>query len=164
MAKRIDVAEIAPVVGTLYPTPFDVPCRTRERTKLGDAAGLTQFGVNLLRLPPGAWSSQRHWHSHTDEFIYVLAGEVVLVSDDGEEILSAGDAAGFKAGDSNGHCLRNDSDSDASILEIGSRFADDVGHYSDIDMVAHADGKPAIYTHRDGTPYTDIKRRGPEAD
>jgi uncharacterized cupin superfamily protein len=164
MSKRIDPSEIPYVVGTLYPTPFDLPCRARERKKLGDGAGLTQFGVNLLRLPPGAWSGQRHWHIHTDEFIYLLAGDVVLVTDDGEETLSVGDAAGFKAGDENGHSLQNRSDSDALILEIGTRDAGDAGHYSDIDMVAHADGKPAIYTHRDGTPYTGIKRRGPDAD
>ena len=76
MGKRIDVSEIPPVIGTLYPAPFDLPCRKRERQKLGDSAGLTQFGVNLLRLPPGAWSSQRHWHALSDEFVYVLAGEV----------------------------------------------------------------------------------------
>ena len=80
------------MIGTLYPAPIDVPCRSRERRKLGDAAGLTQYGVNLLRLPPGAWSSQRHWHRHQDEFMYVLSGEIVLVSDDGEEILRAGGA------------------------------------------------------------------------
>ncbi len=164
MVKRIDASEIPFVVGTLYPSPFDLPCRSRERKKLGDAAGLTQFGVNLLRLPPGAWSGQRHWHTRTDEFIYVLAGEVILVTNDGEETLNAGDAAGFKAGDENGHSLQNRTDNEVLILEIGSRFNDDVGYYSDIDMVAHADGKPAIYTHRDGTPYTGITRRGPEAD
>ncbi len=164
MGKRIDASEISPVVGTLYPTPFDRPCRKRERSKLGDAAGLTQFGVNLLRLPPGAWSSQRHWHSHADEFVYVLSGEVVLVTDDGEEVLGAGDAAGFKAGEANGHCLQNRSDNVVLVLEIGSRVAEDSGHYSDIDMMAPAGGMPAIYTRRDGTPYTDIKRRGPEED
>ena len=121
MAKRIDVSEIPAVTGTLYPTPFDLPCRTRERQKLGDAAGLGQFGVNLLRLPPGAWSSQRHWHTRGDEFVYVLAGEVVLATDDGEEVLRSGDAAGFKAGEPNGHCLRNHSDSDVLVLEIGTR-------------------------------------------
>jgi len=164
LAKRIDVSNIPSVVGTLYPAPFDLPCRTRERKKLGDAAGLTQYGVNLLRLPPGAWSSQRHWHTRSDEFLYVLAGEVVLVTDDGEEILSPGDAAGFKAGDTNGHCLQNHSNSEVLVLEIGTRFTDDVGQYPDIDLVAHLDGKPAIYTHRDGTPYADTKRRGSEAD
>src|SRR5205809_5854977 len=146
MTKRIDIAALTPVVGTLYPPPFDVPCRARERTKLGDAAGLTQFGVNLCRLPPGAWSSQRHWHTAGDEFVYVVSGEVVLVTDDGEETLCAGDAAGFRAGDTNGHCFQNRSERDAQILEIGSRVLDDTGYYSDIDMIAPADGKPAIYT------------------
>ncbi len=164
MTKRIDISELPAVVGTLYPTPFDLPCRRRTRKKLGDAAGLGQFGVNLLRLPPGAWSSQRHWHTHEDEFVYVLAGEVMLVTDDGEEVLQSGDAAGFKAGESNGHCLANRSESDVLVLEIGSRVPDDVTYYPDIDMVAPADGKPAIYTHRDGTPYADIRRRGPGAD
>jgi uncharacterized cupin superfamily protein len=161
MSKRIDVTLLAPVIGTLYPTPFDKPCRSRERRKLGDAAGLRQFGVNLLRLPPGAWSSQRHWHTTSDEFVYVVTGEVTLVTDAGEELLRSGDAAGFKAGDTDGHCLQNRSTADALVLEIGTRTADDAGHYSDIDMMAPADGKPAIYTHRDGTPYENIRRRGP---
>ena len=164
MAKRIDVAAIPAAIGTLYPTPFDQPCRTRERKRLGDAAGLTQYGVNLLRLPPGAWSSQRHWHTHSDEFVYVVSGDVVLVTDDGEEALGAGDAAGFKAGDPNGHCLQNRSDRDVLVLEIGTRIPDDAAHYSDIDMVTSVGGKPAIYTRRDGTPYPDNKRRGPTDD
>ena len=161
MSKRIDPASIPPTVGTLYPTPFDQPCRARERKRLGDMAGLTQFGVNLLRLPPGAWSSQRHWHTHEDEFVYVLSGEVVLVTDQGEETLRAGDAAGFKAGDKDGHCLQNRSNLDACVLEVGTRSADSVGNYCDIDMVAPAGGKPALYTRCDGTPYLDLKRRGP---
>jgi uncharacterized cupin superfamily protein len=160
MGKRIDVMSVARVIGTLYPLPFDQPCRLRERRKLGDQAGLTQFGVNLLRLVPGAWSSQRHWHTGSDEFVYVISGEVVLVSDEGEEVLRAGDAAGFRAGDTDGHCLQNRSNGDACILEIGTRSATDIGNYSDIDMVAPAGGHPAIYTRRDGTPYEDIKRRG----
>jgi uncharacterized cupin superfamily protein len=161
MARRIDVAAIASVIGTLYPPPFDAPCRARERRKLGDVAGLTQFGVNLLRLPPGAWSSQRHWHTASDEFVYVISGEVVLVGDGGEEVLRAGDAAGFKAGDTNGHCVQNRSGADACVLEVGTRVADDTGHYSEIDMMAPAGGRPAAYTRRDGTPYADIRRRGP---
>jgi uncharacterized cupin superfamily protein len=164
MEKRIDVAAIAPVVGTLYPPPFDRPCRSRERKRLGDAAGLTQYGVNLLRLPPGAWSSQRHWHSHSDEFIYVLSGKVVLVTNEGEEILRAGDAAGFKAADPNGHCLQNRSGAVATVLEVGTRLAADSADYPDIDMTAPAGGKPALYTHRDGTLYTDIMRRGPTSE
>jgi uncharacterized cupin superfamily protein len=160
VTKRIDVAALPVVRGTLYPPPFDEPCLTRERRRLGDAAGLTQYGVNLLRLPPGAWSSQRHWHSHEDEFVYVLSGEVMLVTDDGEEILRAGDAAGFRAGDGNGHCLQNRSDEDATVIEIGTRIAEDAVVYSDIDMVLPAgSGKTGDYRHRDGTPYPKAGRR-----
>lgn len=162
MGKRIDMSAITPVVGTLYPTPFDRPCRSRKRLKLGDAAGLGQFGVNLLTLPPGAWSSQRHWHTESDEFVYVLSGEIVLVTNGCEEPLHTGDAAGFKAGDHNGHSLQNRSTREAIVLEVGTRAENDTGYYSDIDMLAPAGGKPAIYTRRDGTPYEGIRRRGPE--
>ena len=161
MAKRIDISRLEAITGTLYPPPYDEPCRARQRTKLGDPAGLTQFGVNLLRLPPGAWSSQRHWHIAQDEFIYVLKGEVTLVTDDGAELLRAGDCAGFKANDPNGHCLQNRSSAEAEVLEVGTRLADDAALYSDIDMMAPAGGKPAPYTHRDGTPYPNSGRRGP---
>jgi uncharacterized cupin superfamily protein len=161
MAKRIEVGALPTITGTLYPPPFDEPCRARQRTRLGDAAGLTQFGVNLLRLPPGAWSSQRHWHTGEDEFVYVLAGQVVLVSDAGEEVLRSGDAAGFKANDPDGHCLQNRSGADAVVLEIGTRVDGNAAYYSDIDMMAPAGGKPAQYTHRDGTPYEGLRRRGP---
>src|SRR5215469_9382033 len=124
-SKRIDIAALAPLIGTLYPPPFDEPCRQRQRRKLGDAAGLTQFGINLLTLPPGAWSSQRHWHTGGDEFVYVVSGEVTLVTDGGAELLRAGDCAGFKAGDTNGHHLQNRSDKEVQVLEIGTRVAED---------------------------------------
>jgi uncharacterized cupin superfamily protein len=159
MAKRIDLATTPVMTGTTYPPPYDEPCRIRQRTRLGNAAGLTQFGVNLLRLPPGAWSSQRHWHTHQDEFVYVLSGEVTLVTDAGDEILKAGDAAGFEAGDTDGHCLQNRSNGDATVLEIGTRLAEDGAQYSDIDMQAPAGGKPAMYCRRDGTPYPKQERR-----
>ena len=111
-----------------------------------------------MRLPPGAWSSQRHWHTGEDEFVYVVSGEVVLVTNAGEEVLRTGDAAGFKADDGDGHCLQNRSGQDAVVLEIGSRVATSVGYYSDIDMMV----TPGIgYTHRDGTPYPKAERRGP---
>lgn len=163
MSKRIDPASLTPVVGTQYPPPYDQPCRARQRRKLGDVAGLTKFGVNLLVLPPGAWSSQRHWHTESDEFIYVLSGEVILVTDAGEELLRAGDAAGFKAADGDGHHLQNRSNADVQILEIGSRIRNDGAFYPEIDMVAAPGGKPAMYTRRDGTPYENIRRRGPDA-
>jgi len=158
MAKRIDGGALQSIVGTLYPPPFDEPCRSRQRTRLGDEAGLTQFGVNLLRLPPGAWSSQRHWHTGEDEFVYVLSGEVTLITDAGEELLRAGDAAGFKANDGNGHCLQNRSSRDAQVLEIGTRAPESISYYSDIDMIAQPGG---AYAHRDGTPYPKAVRRGP---
>jgi uncharacterized cupin superfamily protein len=159
MGRKIDVESLKPIIGTLYPPPLDEPCLSRERIKLGDAAGLTQFGVNLLRLPPGAWSSQRHWQTASDEFVYVLSGEVTLVTDAGPEVLRAGDAAGFKAGDPDGHCLQNRSGGDALVLEIGTRIPGDAAHYSDVDMYAPPDGKPATFTRRDGTPYVDSGRR-----
>jgi uncharacterized cupin superfamily protein len=160
MARRIEIEKLQALVGTLYPPPFDEPCRARERIRLGDAAGLTQFGVNLLRLPPGAWSSQRHWHTSEDEFVYVVSGEVVLVTDSGEEVLRAGDAAGFKANDGDGHHLQNRSGQDVVLLEIGTRVATSVAYYSDIDMMV----TPGIgYTHRDGTPIRRPTAEGLEA-
>jgi len=124
---------------------------------LGDAAGLTDFGVNLLRLPSGVWSSQRHWHSAEDEFVYVLEGEVVLVTDSGEEILRAGDCAGFKAGIKDGHHLQNRSALEAVLLEVGSRRpAEDEGEYPDLDMRFLRDR--AGYAHRDGRPYPKYER------
>ena len=161
MAKRIDPADLPTITGTLYPAPFDEPCLKRERKRLGDAAGLTQYGVNLLTLKPGTWSSQRHFHTHEDEFVYVVAGEVVMVSNDGEEVLRAGDAAGFPAGTGDGHCLQNRSDADAIVLEIGTRIVEDAVDYPDIDLVLPAGkGKNGDYIHRDGTPYPRSGRRG----
>ena len=161
MPKKIDAAAVKPVVGTMYPTPYDQPCRAREKAKLGDLAGLTQFGVNRVRLKPGVWSSQRHWHSHEDEFVYILEGEAVLVTDAGEEILRPGDAAGFKGGVADGHHLQNRGTTDVVYLEVGSCIPQCGAQYPDIDLVAPPDPKQAMYTHRDGTPYTDIRRRGP---
>lgn len=157
---KIDRASAPTRHGTLYPSPFDAPCRARERWRLGDAAGLTQFGVNLARLPPGVWSSQRHHHSAEDEFVWVVEGEVVLVTDTGEETLRAGDCAGFRAGDGDGHHLQNRSGRDAWVLEVGSRRPEeDAVAYPDIDLkIDPGTG----YLHRDGTPYP-IKARRSEA-
>ena len=152
MNRKLDLAAIRVERGSDYPPPFDAPCRDRERRCLGDAAGLSQFGVNLLRLPPGAWSSQRHWQIASDEFVYVVSGEVVLVTDAGEETLRAGDAAGFKAAAPDGHHLQNRSTSEALVLEVGTRLSGDGCHYSDIDMMIIDDG-PDGHTRRDGSPY-----------
>jgi uncharacterized cupin superfamily protein len=153
MGKRIDVHAVPVVTGSRYPPPFDAPCATRARQRLGDAASLSDFGVNLLRLPAGAWSSQRHWHSTEDEFVYVLDGEVVLVTDAGEEILRAGDCAGFKAGVQDGHHLLNRSSGEAVVLEVGARkVEEDEGEYSDIDL-RFLRGR-AGYAKKDGTPFS----------
>ena len=152
MKRKIGIGPAPGVRGSDYPPPFDEPCRERIRRRLGDLAGLTQFGVNHLVLPPGAWSSQRHWHTIEDEFVYVLDGEVVLVTDAGEEVLRAGDCAGFPAGVPDGHHLQNRSAHAATVLEIGTRrLAHDGAFYSDIDL--HALKDDAGYAHRDGRPY-----------
>jgi uncharacterized cupin superfamily protein len=147
---KIDAASLPEKKGSNYPKPFDAPCAERVRKRLGDAAGLTDFGVNLLRLPPGAWSSQRHWHRREDEFVYIVSGEVVLVTDKGETGLRAGDCAGFPKDDGDGHKLVNKSSSVAVCLEVGSRSAEDTCTYSDIDMVLD---RRAGFTHKDGKPY-----------
>jgi len=137
--------------GSNYPAPHDEPCKPREWRHLGEAAGLDQFGVNLLRLPPGAWSSQRHWHSAEDEFVWVVEGEVVLVTDAGEDVLRAGDCAGFKAGVPDGHHLQNRSERPAFILQIGSRRPrGDTCYYPEIDMRTDSEDR---YVRMDGSKF-----------
>ena len=148
---KIDVKSVPERKGSGYPAPFHEPCAQRVRKALGDAGGLSQFGVNLLTLPPGCWSSQRHWHSAEDEFITVLSGEVVLISDAGEEVLRAGDCAAFPKGDGNGHHLVNKSIAPAVCLEVGTRSSDDLCLYPDIDL--QIDSKIDRYAHKDGTLY-----------
>jgi uncharacterized cupin superfamily protein len=148
----IRVTDLPARVGTDYPAPYDVPCRERRRRALGDVFGLSQFGVNLLELPPGAWSSQRHWHERQDEFVYVLEGEAVLVTDEGETILTAGMTAGFRAGSADGHHLVNRSDVIVRVLEIGTRTAEETAHYPDIGMMYREDTNGAGYLTADGRP------------
>ncbi len=148
---KIDIAAVPPRKGSGYPPPFDAPCAARTRRRLGTAGQLRDFGVNLMTLPPGNWSSQRHWHSDEDEFVYVLEGEVILVEDDGETLLRAGDCAAFPKGTGNGHHLINRSFGMAVYLEVGSRSPIDLTTCSDIDMMSSAvDGR---FVHKDGTPY-----------
>lgn len=150
MPSRIsDVTAIKPKIGSPYPTPFFEPCTARERQALGDSVGLTQFGVNRLTLPPGCWSSQRHWHSLEDEFVMLLEGEVTLVTDDGQTVLTPGMFAGFPADERNGHHFINKGDVSAVLIEVGDRQERDVVHYADIDMVK----RDSEYFRRDGTLY-----------
>ncbi|HEY2676339.1 MAG TPA: cupin domain-containing protein [Steroidobacteraceae bacterium] len=148
---KIDFAAVPIRPGSGYPPPFDVPCAARTRRRLGQAGGLRDFGVNLMTLPPGNWSSQRHWHSDEDEFVYVLEGEVTLIEDDGETLLRAGDSAAFPKGTGNGHHMINKSAKVAVYLEVGSRNPNDLTTCSDIDMMSsNADGR---FLHKDGTAY-----------
>ncbi|TPM26462.1 cupin domain-containing protein [Mesorhizobium sp. B2-3-4] len=148
---RIDLSAVPARKGSPYPAPFDQPCATRIRRRLGDAGGLSDFGVNLMELPPGGWSSQRHWHSHEDELVYILEGELVLVEDGGETLLKAGDCATFAKNSGNGHHMINRSAATARYLEVGSRDMEDVTTCSDIDMMSpNSDGR---FLHKDGTPY-----------
>ena len=140
--------------GTGYPAPFDADCTQREKRRLGDAFGLTQFGVNMTHLSPGQMSAQRHWHSREDEFTMMLEGEAVLVTDTGEQIVRPGMVMGFPAGAGNGHHLVNNSDQAASYLEIGDRIGEDEVFYPDVDLRLVSDGRGGhVFTHRDGKPY-----------
>lgn len=147
---KIDLAALTARKGSGYPAPYDAPCAERTRRRLGDAGGLRDFGVNLMTLPPGGWSSQRHWHSHEDELVYVLSGELTLIEDQGRTTLRAGDCAAFPKGTGNGHHLVNESTAVATYLEVGSRNPDDLTTCSDIDLMsANADGR---FVRKDGTP------------
>jgi uncharacterized cupin superfamily protein len=151
---KIDIAKVPVDTRTNYPTPYDRVVVGRQRKRLGNAAGLDQFGVNLTTLKPGAASALRHWHEKEDEFVYILEGEVVLIDDDGETVLRPGDAVGFKANTRNGHQLVNRSNRDALFLEDGTRSKHERVEYAEVDLLVLRDERGARYTHKDGTPYT----------
>jgi uncharacterized cupin superfamily protein len=136
MSRKIDVRTVPVQLGSSYPAPFDVPCAQQASQRLAGHAGLTSFGVNLTVIEPGAWSSQRHWHSHEDVFVWILEGESTLITDAGEEVLRAGDCAAFRRGDADGHHLVNKSGRPAKVLEVGNSDLRDRCVYPDIDMVA----------------------------
>ncbi|MFA7263309.1 MAG: cupin domain-containing protein [Caulobacter sp.] len=150
---KIDLATAPRRTGTGYPPPYDAPCRDRSFVQLAVAAGLDLVGINLLTLPPGQWSSQRHWHADEDEFVWVVSGEVVLVEDEGETLLRAGDCAAWKAGVANGHHLLNRSGADAVLLQVGNptNQATEWVDYPDIDLRITPGGEG--YRHKDGTLY-----------
>ncbi|MDA0704532.1 MAG: cupin domain-containing protein [Proteobacteria bacterium] len=150
----IDPAKVPATTGSTYPEPFAGRCAARAKRALGNALGLSNFGVNLVEVPPGVESSMRHWHERQDEFVYMLQGELVLVTDAGEQILGPGMAAGFPAGTGDGHQLVNRSGAKAVYLEVGDRMPGDGVVYSDIDMVLrHGDTASRTFRHKDGTPY-----------
>jgi uncharacterized cupin superfamily protein len=150
---KIDIAALPLESNTNYPDPFWKDVVGRERKRLGNAVGLSQFGVNLTTLKPGAWSSQRHWHRNEDEFVYVLEGELVLCEDHGETVLKPGDAAGWKADSKIGHCLINRGERDAVYIEVGSRAEVETAVYADIDMRFERDKTGIRYLRKTGEPY-----------
>jgi len=150
---KIDISKAVVRTTTVYPKPLDRVTEGREKAALGNVAGLTQFGVNLTRLKPGAASALRHWHEQEDEFVYVLEGEITLIEDGGETVLKPGDCAGFKAGVPNGHHLVNKSERDVLYLEIGTRAAAERAHYPDVDLVFERDDSGMRCLHKSGEPY-----------
>ena len=151
---KIDIDRVPVKTGSIYPAPFKAVSEARARQALGDAGGLTQFGVNLTRLPPGAATAQRHWHEAEDELVFVVSGELVLIEEGSETPLRAGEAAAFKAGHADGHHLVNRSAGDAVLLEIGTRASEvERGHYPDIDLVYEKQGGAVRFTDKAGAPY-----------
>ncbi len=150
----LDPATVAPRSTSGYPEPFRSRVLPREKRALGDTLGLTKIGVNLTTLPPGKESSMRHFHTREDELVFVVEGEVVLVTDGGEQVLTAGMCAGFPAGSRDGHHLRNRSDRPARYLEISNRDPEDGAEYPDVDLAYREapDGK-AIFTRKDGSAF-----------
>ena len=148
-----DPRDLPEVTRSNYPEPYGSRVSGRHRRRLGEAAGLTNFGVNLTRLDPGCESSMRHWHTRQDELIYVLEGEVTLVTDASRQKLAAGMAAGFPAGSGDGHQLVNEGGRPALYLEVGDRTPGDEGRYSDVDLAARMVEGKWIFTHKDGKPY-----------
>ena len=145
----LDPATVEAARGTTYPPEFDAACAARAKRRVGDALGLRAFGVNLVTLPPGTASSQRHWHSRQDEFVYVVEGEATLITDAGEQTLGPGMAAGFPAGKPDGHHLVNRTEADVVYLEVGDRPPNDDVDYPDIDMLRRGDR----FVRRNGAPY-----------
>lgn len=152
MAK-IDLVSVPVKTGTIYPPPYDAEVKGRSSLRLGDAGGLTQFGVNIVILAPGAKSSMRHWHLHEDEFVMIMQGACTMMQDAGPVIMRVGDCAAFPAGKPDGHCFINHTDIEARFLVVGSKASAEVATYSDIDLQVHQAGGVSRFTYKDGTEY-----------
>lgn len=151
--STLDPKTIVPRTGTIYPPEFAGEIKGREKRSLGDAFGLTQYGVNLTTLAPGSWSSHRHWHEKEDEFVFVIEGEITLIDEAGEHLLKAGMCAGFKSGVANGHHLVNKSKKTAAYLEVGTRSQDELASYPDVDMKAVKTNGKFVVTRKSGEPF-----------
>jgi uncharacterized cupin superfamily protein len=147
---RIEIEKIPAQQIASYSREFAAVISGREKQRIGDAAGLTQFGVNVTRIKAGSASALRHWHEQEDEFIYMIEGELVLQENDGETVLKSGDAAGFKAGSGIAHCLINPTQRDAVYLEVGTRAKNERVHYPDVDFLMERDASG--YFRKSGEP------------
>ena len=150
---KLDLTQVPVKTGTIYPSPYAEMMRGRSSLRLGDAGGLTQFGVNLVMLEPGAMSSLRHWHLNEDEFVMVTEGEFVMVQDAGEVVMRVGDCAAFPAGSPDGHQFLNRTDKVAKFLVVGSKARAEVATYSDVDMVVHQEAGKSRFTYKDGSDW-----------
>jgi uncharacterized cupin superfamily protein len=150
---KLDVAKVPVKTGSIYPAPYAQMMAGRSSLRLGDAGGLTQFGANLVSLAPGALSSLRHAHQFEDEFVMVTQGELVLIEDEGETVLRAGDCAAFPAGTGNGHHFINRTAQVGKFLVIGTKAPREVATYSDVDLVVTLGGSKAVFSHKDGRDY-----------
>jgi uncharacterized cupin superfamily protein len=150
----LDPTDVEPRTSSAYPPRYVHVTKGRAKHALANALGLAQFGVNVTELAPGAASALRHWHTHEDEFVFVLVGELTLITDEGKQVLRPGQCAGFPAGVANGHCLVNESNEPARYLEVGSRRDEDEAHYPDVDLHVHAGryAGPARFTRKNGSP------------
>lgn len=159
---KIDLANAPVKTGSIYPEPYDSQMAGRSSLRLGQAAGLTQFGVNIVTLEPGAAASLRHWHLREDEFAMVLTGDLILIEDEGETPMKPGDCAAWKASIANGHRFVNRSDAPARFLVVGSKADDEVVTYCDVDMVLHVDGGTTRFTYHDGSEWTGPRDLAPK--
>lgn len=150
---KLDLSTVPVKTGSIYPEPYATMMQGRSSLRLGDAGGLTQYGVNLVTLQPGALSSLRHWHLNEDEFVMVTEGECWLVEDQGETLMRVGDCAAFPANSGNGHHFINRSDSAARFLVVGTKAKAEVATYSDVDMMVRIEGGKALFTYKDGTEW-----------
>jgi uncharacterized cupin superfamily protein len=149
----LDPMSLEPRTGSGYPEPYRSRVLPREKRQLGNALGLKTIGINQTVLPPGKESSMRHWHTHEEEFIYVLSGEVVLRTDGGEQTLTAGTCAGFPLGSRDGHQLVNRSALPAVYLEISNRDPNDQAFYPDVDLHFNGDNAQVMFTRKDGSRF-----------
>ncbi len=149
----IDLTKVPVKTGSIYPSPYAEMMAGRSSLRLGQAGGLTQFGVNLVTLEPGAMSSLRHWHLHEDEFVMVTEGECTLVQDAGETVMRPGDCAAFPAGRPDGHHFLNRTSAPARFLVIGTKAPRELATYSDVDLAVEIEGGVSRFAYKDGTDW-----------